>query len=569
MPRVVEGRLHDRHDVERVGLRLGVEQLDRGEGERRERLIQSEVRRQVDREPDGAAGPVRLGQALDDSAGQQRAVGGDRLLDVPHLVGARLVVVQQQAPHRHERVAGAGDDVEQHRVGDDELRTQRLGVGRDQPVEGLLAPGDEALGRCLALHLAPLLRVVPGLGQRLEVVDLVVGRLDDDGAGGVVAGPAGATCHLVELPGAQVPLPDPVVLAERGDHHRADGDVDADAEGVGAADDLEQAGLGELLHQPSVARQHARVVHADAVPHQPRERLAEPGGEAEVADRRGDRVLVLAAGHVDAHQRLGPFERGGLGEVHDVDRCLLGVEQLGDGLVHRRRRVVEVQRDRAFGVLDQCGGASGATGEVLAQRGGVTERGRHEQELHVRQLEQRHLPGPAAVGLAVEVELVHHDLADVGSGPLTECLVGENLCGAADHGCVRIHGGVTGEHADLVGAERVAEVEELLADQRLDRRRVVRAHALAQRGHVRSERHQRLAAAGGCGEHHVRAGGELEQRLLLRRVRRQALPAGPADEGLVEPVRVTGVRGRDRAQRGGGGGHPVRVPEGPRTGPRR
>ncbi len=190
VPRVVEGRLHDRDDVERVGLRLDVEQLDGGQRERRERLVQSEVRREVDGEPDGAAGRVRLVQALDDAAGQQRAVGGDRLLDVPHLVGARLVVVQEQAPHRHERVAGAGDDVEQHRVRDDELGPQRLGVGRDQPVEGLLAPGDEALGRRLALHLAPLLRVVAGLGQRLEVVDLVVGRLDDDGARGVVAGPA-------------------------------------------------------------------------------------------------------------------------------------------------------------------------------------------------------------------------------------------------------------------------------------------------------------------------------------------------------------------------------------------
>ena len=66
-----------------------------------------------------------------------------------------------------------------------------------------------------------------------------------------------------------------VVLRQAGEEHGADRHVDADAEGVGAADDLEQAGLGQLFDQPPVLGQHPGVVHADAVPDQPRQRLAE------------------------------------------------------------------------------------------------------------------------------------------------------------------------------------------------------------------------------------------------------------------------------------------------------
>ena len=76
-------------------------------------------------------------------------------------------------------------------------------------------------------------------------------------------GPAG---DLVELPGAQRPHAVAVVLRQRGEQHGADGHVDADTEGVRAADDLQQTGLGQLLHQPAVLGQHAGVVDADAVP---------------------------------------------------------------------------------------------------------------------------------------------------------------------------------------------------------------------------------------------------------------------------------------------------------------
>ena len=65
-----------------------------------------------------------------------------------------------------------------------------------------LAPGDEALRRLLAHDLAALLRVVAGLGERLLVLDHVLGRLDDHRALVVVPGPPGPAGDLVELPGA-------------------------------------------------------------------------------------------------------------------------------------------------------------------------------------------------------------------------------------------------------------------------------------------------------------------------------------------------------------------------------
>ena len=55
-------------------------------------------------------------------------------------------------------------------------------------------------------------------------------------------------------------------------------------------------------------------------------------------------------------------------------------------------------------------------GQVALEPADVAERRGHEHELRLRQLDQRHLPGPAAIGIGVEMELVHHDLADVGGG---------------------------------------------------------------------------------------------------------------------------------------------------------
>ena len=71
------------------------------------------------------------------------------------------------------------------------------------------------------------------------------------------------------------------------------------------------------------------------------------------------------------------------------------------------------------------------------------------------------------------MELVDHHLRDLRSAALPEGDVGKDLCRAADDGSVGVHCRVAGDHADLVGPEDVAEGEELLADEGLDRCRVV------------------------------------------------------------------------------------------------
>ena len=345
-PRVLERGLDDGHHVEGVRRLLRVEHVEDPEGVRRQRLVQREPELQVLDEPVGAAVLARRVDPLDHAGGEQRPQLRDRPTDQPHLRAGVLVVVAQQPPHRRERVALAGDHVEQHRVADPHPGHQRLGLGRDQPVEGVLGPVHLPLGRLLALHPLELLGVVAGLLHQPVVLDGVVRRLHDDGPGGVEAGAPGPSRDLVELPRLEQPLPATVVLREAGEHHGADRDVDADAEGVGAADDLEQPGLGELLDEPAVLRQHAGVVHADAVPHQPRQRLAEAGAEPEAADQLRDPVALLARADVDAGERLRALQRGGLGEVHDVHRRLVGLEQLLERLVQRRQRPLVGQRHR-------------------------------------------------------------------------------------------------------------------------------------------------------------------------------------------------------------------------------
>jgi len=140
----------------------------------------------------------------------------------------------------------------------------------------------------------------------------------------------------------------------------------------------------------------------------------------------------------------------------------------------------------------------------------LTESGRHQQELGARQLQQRHLPGPATIGVGIEMELVHHHLTDIGGRALAQCQVRQDLRGGADDRRLRVHRGVTGHHADLVGAEHLAQREEFLADQGLDRRGVVGAQAAGQREHVCAYGDQGFAGPGRGGQDDVRPGRQLQ-----------------------------------------------------------
>ncbi|MPM30961.1 hypothetical protein SDC9_77514 [bioreactor metagenome] len=506
--RVVEDRLDDRHQVEDVRHRLRVEQVEGGQRERGERLVQGEVVLQFGSDLVRPPGRVGGGQPDQHARLEQPAGEVDRPPDQAAPAPFVLVAAEQQVAHVGERVAAAGDDVEDHRLVHPHPRHQRLGGGRLQPLERLLGPRDEAVRGLLADHLAALLRVVAGLGQRPLVLDHVLGRLTDDVPRGVEAGPAGPAGDLVELPGLEQPVAGAVELRQPGEDDGPDRHVDPDAEGVGATDHLEQAGLGELLDQPAVAREHPGVVHADPGTDQLRQGPPEAGMEAEGADLRRDPVLLLTRGELGRQQCLGGLQRRLLGEVDDVRRRLVGGDELLEQLVHRVERPGVRQRDRAFGVVHHGGRPAGALGEVALEEGDVTQGRRHQQELRLRQAEQRHLPGPAAVGLGVVVELVHHHLGDVGPPALAQGDVGEHLGGAGDDRGVGVDRGVAGEHADVLGTEDLAQREEFLRDQRLDRGGVEADPVLGERRELRRGGDQGLAGAGRRGEDHIVAGEE-------------------------------------------------------------
>ncbi len=311
-------------------------------------------------------------------------------------------------------------------------------------------PQETNFGRLLTLDLASLLGILTGLGECADVLDLVFGCLHDDTSHGVVAGAPGPPRDLVELTCLELPRAGAVVLGQPREQYRADRHVDADTEGVGAADDLEEAVLRELLDQASVLGQHACVVDSDSVSDQPRECLPESGGEPESAQGIGDGRLLLLGAHVDAGEGLRPLERCGLCEVHDVHRGLMGGDELFDGLADRNLRVRERQRNGSFGARDLHSGSPGTPSEIALQESDVAECRRHEQELCVREFDDRYLPRPPAFGFGIEMELVHHDLADVGVRALAQREVRDDLGGRADDRCSRIDGGVAGHHSDLV-----------------------------------------------------------------------------------------------------------------------
>ena len=150
------------------------------------------------------------------------------------------------------------------------------------------------------------------------------------------------------------------------------------------------------------------------------------------------------------------------------------------------------------------------------------------------------------------------------SGPLAQRDVGQHLGGAGDDRGVVVDRRVAGEHADVGRAEDAAEREELLADQRLDRRGVVAPPSGRQGRVLRAGGDQRLARAGRRREDDVRAADQLDQRLLLRRVQHRAVRLGPGGEVGEQLVGVGALRAQggevggvveqgrgDRGHRGG------------------
>ena len=245
-----------------------------------------------------------------------------------------------------------------------------------------------------------------------------------------------------------------------------------------------------------------------------------------------DGLALLLACDAEVRQRARGGQGGILREMDDVKRGLAAAQRELDGALERRVDVFVGQGHRARRIGDDIDFGARAIAQGLRDLRDVAEGGAHEHELRVRQREQGDLPGPAAIGVGKVMELVHRHAAHVGVLALSQRLVGEDLGGAADDGGGRVDMRVAGDHAHVVAAEHLDQVEELLGDEGLDGRGVVGPLALGD-GHVQhAERDERLARAGRRAQDHVVARGEVHEGLLLVRPQLDALVGSPLEEAL-------------------------------------
>ena len=333
---------HGNH-VKRVHVGFRVEQFQRGEQERAERLVEREI-----------VGHVHVEEVVEPTV--VALFGLDHLRveqGLEYLVGTfmqmlllvrRLRGVVDQLVDAPARVTALRDLVEHHRMSDLHVRDECFRRGVNQLVKRALVPRDEPFRRLLALDFLEFLRIVPGLGDGLGVFDLVFGRLGDDQSLRVEAHAAGAAGDLMELAGAQATHLGAVELRQRGQHDRMDRHVDADSQRIGAADDRQQPLLRKLLDETTISRQHAGMVDADAGTQQPLQYLAERGRELHTLDGLGDGLSLLLAGHARAGQRVGGLQRGILREMHHVNRRLALAERQFHRLLQRVECVFVRQR---------------------------------------------------------------------------------------------------------------------------------------------------------------------------------------------------------------------------------
>ena len=251
---------------------------------------------------------VRGVGSLNHATGQQFLVDADCLAQQFAAARRALVVLLNDAVGGNDWVLRAVHQVQQHRVGDVKGGGQRLRGGFNQLFEGLLGPTHEAFRRLLTLggqRLVNALGVVTelrlSLSEQARVLNIVLGRLNHHGTGGIEARAACASGNLVELAGTQTAAAGTIKLGQRRNQYGTNRHVNAHTQGVGAADDLEQTLLRQLLHEAAVLGQHTRVVNTDTGTHQLIQRLTEARSEAELSNQLRDAFLIFLRS--DSHRQ--------------------------------------------------------------------------------------------------------------------------------------------------------------------------------------------------------------------------------------------------------------------------
>ena len=428
--------------------KLAIEMLDCVERPQRQRLMQRELVLQVEIHAYPTTKFVGLVRKFEQAGIDERAIDRDRLLDVLALTLARFVVVNHQLSNRSAAITATIKQAHNHLMVDLEARGQRLGFATDHLLEGALVPVRIAPIRRLFLdHLLLLFGVLSGLLELRLVHHDVLGRLGPDRAFVIETSTPGTPSNLRELTVAQDARGAPVVFAELREQHRADRDVDANAQRVSTADDLEEAGLREPLHKESIFRQQPGVVHTDTCDEEPSEALAERRVKAESADQFFDPLLLVLRERVEADVALCCFGCVALREVNEVNRCPTRLEERRYRGMEQRRAVLEVERYRSLRRLHQGGLTACSLGQFVLEEPCVAECRRHQQELAVREFKDRQLPCPAALWVGVEVKLVGNNDVDISPISVPQRPVRQDLGRAADNRRVRVDRAVAGDHS--------------------------------------------------------------------------------------------------------------------------
>lgn len=402
-------------------------------------------------------------------------------------LGRRVMAAADEIPHGATAVGGPAQHIEEHAVGDLEAGDESFRCGGLKARERVEIPADETLLRLPALEL---LSIPFRFFLELQILDDVFGCLGDDPAAVIEALAAGAPGDLVKIASGEDADLLAVEFGEAGKQDGADGDVDTDAEGVGSADDFEQAALGELFDEHAVLGEKPGVVEADAVAEPALDLGAVGAGELEALNGGGDGGFLLARTHIEAGEILGALRGVGLGEMDDVNGGLAAFHEEFEGFGEGRFRVGELEGYGAVLGFDGDRRAAVEAGQFLFEEGGVAEGGGHQEEAGLVQGKQRRLPGDAAVAVGIPVKLIHHDVLDLRVGAFAQGDVGEDLGGATQDGSVPVDGGIAGAETDVVGAEFTAERHPFLIHKCLDGARVDRSPAGGEGLEMQGGRHE-------------------------------------------------------------------------------
>ncbi len=235
--------------------------------------------------------------------------------------------------------------------------------------------------------------------------------------------------------------------------------------------------------------------------------------------------------------------------MHDVHRAEPVAHRLPDTLCDRGHAPLVIQRGGTIHRRHLGDGPTRSLLQIGRDDRHVAERRRRQQHLAVGELQQRNLPRPAPVDVAVVVELVKTREPEIARRTRHQCVVGEHLGGAHQHRCAHVDRRVARRQPNVRRAEEVDKIEELLGHQRLHRSRPHRTPPLVACEQHTANSHQTLARPRRRRQDHMVAGGQREHRLVLVRIQRTPSPRRPLTEHIEHGQRIRPRRREAISQR--------------------